>query len=73
MPMVITEETARADLESEATEIAEVTMKLQRRFLLNLSEELARGNVSFPQFFLLGCQRAAGHVGQAVTVIRIQQ
>jgi DNA-binding MarR family transcriptional regulator len=53
--MVITEHSAEAELEGEAAEIAEVTMKLQRRFLLNLSEELARGNVSFPQFFLLGC------------------
>lgn len=27
---------------------------LQRRFLLDLSKELSRGNVSFPQYFLLG-------------------
>ncbi len=29
-------------------------MVLQRCFLLNLSKELSNGNVSFPQYFLLG-------------------
>jgi DNA-binding MarR family transcriptional regulator len=37
----------------DAEEMTEILMKLQRRFLLNLSEELNRGSVSFPQFFLL--------------------
>ncbi|HUF61830.1 MAG TPA: MarR family transcriptional regulator [Verrucomicrobiales bacterium] len=30
-------------------------MLTQRSFLLDLSSELNRGSVSFPQFFLLGC------------------
>jgi DNA-binding MarR family transcriptional regulator len=40
-------------LHAEAEELADLAMKLQRRFLFQLSEELARGSVSFPQFFLL--------------------
>lgn len=34
--------------------LADIVMNLQRCFMLRLSEELARGQVSFPQFFLLG-------------------
>ena len=38
--------------------LADIFCVLQRRFLLDLSRELSRGNVSFPQYFLLGflCQ-----------------
>lgn len=35
-------------------------MTLQRCFVLHLSEELARGQVSFPQFFLLGHVAGSG-------------
>ena len=35
-------------------ELADILLYLQRCFLTNLSRELAPGNVSFPQFFLLG-------------------
>src|ERR1700726_281196 len=47
----------RSDFDQQvaAEELAEIVMHMQRKFLHNLSEELARGNVSFPQFFLLGC------------------
>ncbi len=38
----------------ETDELAGILMQLQRRFLSNLSRELARGKVSFVQFFLLG-------------------
>ncbi len=41
-----------------AERLAEIITVLQRKFLLHLSKELARGDVSFPQYFLLGflCQ-----------------
>ncbi|MEA3188269.1 MAG: hypothetical protein QOD99_2099 [Chthoniobacter sp.] len=44
------QEEVRADCER----LAEIFCVLQRRFLLDLSKELSRGNVSFPQYFLLG-------------------
>jgi DNA-binding MarR family transcriptional regulator len=34
--------------------LADIFTALQRGFVLNLSRQLARGNVSFPQYFLLG-------------------
>ncbi len=37
----------------ETEELAGILMLIQRRFLVNLSRELGRGNVSFVQFFLL--------------------
>lgn len=37
-----------------ASEVADFIMFTQRSFLLDLSRELNRGNVSFAQFFLLG-------------------
>src|ERR1700739_1163128 len=43
------------DLQLAAEELAEIVMHMQRKFLHNLSEELGHGNVSFPQYFLLGC------------------
>jgi spermidine dehydrogenase len=38
----------------DASKLADFIMFTQRAFLLNLSTELNRGNVSFAQFFLLG-------------------
>ena len=38
-------------------ELADIIMVFQRRFLANLSRELAPGGVSFAQFFLLGALR----------------
>ena len=38
----------------DASKLADFIMFTQRSFLLNLSKELNRGNVSFAQFFLLG-------------------
>jgi len=40
----------RSDLER----LADIIMVMQRCFVQHLSEELSRGQVSFPQFFLLG-------------------
>ena len=36
------------------TSDADIFTALQRSFLLRLSKDLAKGNVSFPQYFLLG-------------------
>jgi len=38
---------------ADAERLSHVIMEMQRCFLLHLSKELAPGNVSFPQFFLL--------------------
>ena len=45
---------APTDQHRDAEELANIIIVLQRCFLLNLSKELANGNVSFPQYFLLG-------------------
>lgn len=39
---------------AEVEHLADIILNLQRCFMLRLSEELSRGKVSFPQFFLLG-------------------
>src|SRR6201985_348201 len=41
------------ELRVDAERIAHIIMEMQRCFILRLSKELAPGNVSFPQFFLL--------------------
>ncbi|MBP7950592.1 MAG: MarR family transcriptional regulator [Verrucomicrobiales bacterium] len=41
-------------IRKDASRVADFIMFTQRSFLLNLSKELNKGNVSFPQFFLLG-------------------
>jgi DNA-binding MarR family transcriptional regulator len=41
-------------LRADAERLADVLSVLQRCFLLRLSQDLARGNVSFPQYLLLG-------------------
>jgi len=38
----------------DAERLADICTILQRRFMLTVSKELQRGNVSFPQYFLLG-------------------
>ena len=43
-----------AEIRADAKKLAEIITTLQRCFLMNLSRELSRGNVSFPQYFLLG-------------------
>ena len=42
-----------APARAEASELADILLVLQRRFLARLSRELAPGGVSFAQFFLL--------------------
>ena len=48
--------TSRSDsqIRSDCEKLADIFTVLQRCFLMNLSKELARGKVSFPQYFLLG-------------------
>ena len=43
-----------ARMRADAERLADIFTVLQRCFMLNLSNELARGNVSFPHYFLLG-------------------
>jgi DNA-binding MarR family transcriptional regulator len=51
-PMVaVTQDT---ELRADAERLAEILTSLQRCLILNISKELARGNVSFPQYCLLG-------------------
>ncbi len=40
-------------IRADAEQLSHIIMELQRCFVLQLSKELAPGNVSFPQFFLL--------------------
>jgi DNA-binding MarR family transcriptional regulator len=42
-----------ASLQADADRLADFVLFTQRSCILNLSNELNRGNVSFPQFFLL--------------------
>ncbi len=44
----------KSSLRSDAERLADIFTVLQRCFLLRLSQDLARGNVSFPQYLLLG-------------------
>ena len=44
----------KENVKKEASKLADFIMFTQRSFLLNLSKELNKGNVSFAQFFLLG-------------------
>src|SRR6185369_959322 len=41
-------------LRADAERLADILTALQRCFMLRLSKDLAKGNVSFPQYFLLG-------------------
>ncbi|MEO7317762.1 MAG: MarR family transcriptional regulator [Chthoniobacteraceae bacterium] len=41
-------------MRQDAERLADICTILQRNFMLTLSKELQRGNVSFPQYFLLG-------------------
>ena len=45
---------AESPLRADAERLADIFTGLQRCFILTLSKELARGNVSFPQYCLLG-------------------
>jgi DNA-binding MarR family transcriptional regulator len=53
MPTLRAPDTRRIDAER----LADIFTVLQRCFVLNLSKKLSRGNVSFPQYCLLGFLR----------------
>ena len=46
----------------DAERLADICTTLQRNFLLNISKELTRGNVSFAQYFLLGFLATKGEL-----------
>jgi DNA-binding MarR family transcriptional regulator len=47
--------TPRDQIRADAERLSHIILEMQRRFVLHLCKELAPGNVSFPQFFLLAC------------------
>ncbi len=49
-------------MRADAERLADIFTGLQRSFILNLSKELSRGNVSFPQYCLLGFLAAKDHL-----------
>ena len=51
--MLVSEAKETVDLRSQAEELAQIAMELQRCLFARLSKEINRGSVSFPQFFLL--------------------
>lgn len=56
--MALNTETALADspsdqIRADAERLSDIVLEMQRCFVLHLCKELAPGNVSFPQFFLL--------------------
>ena len=46
-------EVPTSQFRADAERLSHIILEMQRCFLLHLSKELAPGNVSFPQFFLL--------------------
>src|SRR5580698_2484583 len=47
---------------ADAERLADIFTTLQRCFILTLSKELSRGNVSFPQYCLLGFLSQGKHL-----------
>ncbi len=45
--------TPRDEIRADAERLSHIVLEMQRCFVLHLCKELAPGNVSFPQFFLL--------------------
>ena len=56
----------------DTAELADILLYLQRCFLTNLSRELSRGNVSFPQFFLLGALASGDPLTMSQIAARMQ-
>jgi DNA-binding MarR family transcriptional regulator len=54
MNLMKTAEDTKPPMKKVASDVADFIMFTQRSFLLDLSRELNRGNVSYAQFFLLG-------------------
>ncbi len=49
-------------IRADAERLADIFTVLQRCFMLNLSKELSRGNISFPQYSLLGYLAHCDHL-----------
>jgi DNA-binding MarR family transcriptional regulator len=56
--------TARVEkrIRADAERLADIFTAIQRSFILQLSKELSRGNVSFPQYCLLGFLSQQSHL-----------
>jgi DNA-binding MarR family transcriptional regulator len=61
--------TENDECRADAERLSHIIMELQRCFVLRLSKQLAPGNVSFPQFFLL----AALDLKEVLTMSAIAQ
>lgn len=59
-----------AEIEADAEKLVDIIAVLQRCFLTNLCSQLSKGNVSFPQYFLLGF--LANHKPLTMTEIAAQ-
>jgi DNA-binding MarR family transcriptional regulator len=57
-----TVEDTKMPVKKVASDVADFIMYTQRSFLLDLSRELNRGNVSYAQFFLLGYLASEQHL-----------
>jgi DNA-binding MarR family transcriptional regulator len=57
-----TVEDTKVPVKKVASDVADFIMYTQRSFLLDLSRELNRGNVSYAQFFLLGYLASEQHL-----------
>jgi len=53
---------SNSQIRKDCEKLADIFTVLQRCFLMNLSKELARGKVSFPQYFLLGFLAVCKHL-----------
>jgi DNA-binding MarR family transcriptional regulator len=65
--------TSRSDsqIRSDCEKLADIFTALQRCFLMNLSKELARGKVSFPQYFLLGFLASQKHLTMSEIAVKM--
>ncbi len=54
MSLIIPSPRTPDQMRADAEKLADIFTILQRCFMLNLSRQLSRGHVSFPQYFLLG-------------------
>jgi DNA-binding MarR family transcriptional regulator len=60
-----------SSLRPGAERLADIFTALQRSFLLRLSQDLAKGNVSFPQYFLLGFLVQQGRLSMSEIAARM--
>jgi DNA-binding MarR family transcriptional regulator len=60
-----------AQIRRDCEKLADIFTVLQRCFLMNLSKELARGRVSFPQYFLLGYLSGRKHLTMSEIAVKM--